>query len=906
MAGIAPVGLDTASADRPADLREQQMMARMMARLEPTAIHQPVRVGRYVLLDPIGTGGMGIVHGGYDDVLDRRVAIKLIRAERAASEAAQLRLVREAQAMAKLTHPGVVAVYEAGVHDGDVYLAMELVEGLTLRGWLREAERSWREILAVFAQIADALAAAHDAGVLHRDFKPDNVLLTRDGKPKVADFGLAHLDGSGVRTVDSTAAADIIETSSGSLSRASLSGSRARETRLTTTGEVMGTPAYMSPEQCRGEECGPASDQFAFFVTLFESLFGERPFSGDTLRDIMANIAAGKFRGPRVGSKVPAWVRAIVLRGLAAKPADRHPSMHAVAEVLGADPQQRRKRVIATTAVVAIGFVGASAGAWAWFARERPCRDAEAQIDRAWSDATRTRVEAAIASTELSYAGDTAARVVQGLDGYASTWMAAYTDACEATRVHQVQSEDALDRRMMCLARAKDDLTARIDVLAAADATIVEHAMTLVDGLPSLDACADLERLHRRVDEPDDPVIAEAAASGRRDLSRAFALHVAGKPDEAEHAMRTISAHAHEIGATALAAEVDFRWGEVLAGLGRNDQAEPLLRESLRAAMASGDDVTAGLASSSLVLLLASRGTRAAEAQWVSDIAIATAHRSKDTGVLADALNSRGGLFDAAGRSAQAEAEFREMLALVEREYGPDDPQTAVAHENLGVVLARANRFDEAIEHHRQAMAIRIAAFGEDHPRVGMARTHLGAALQQLRKLDEAAVELRTGLDVLVRALGENHPDVAITRIDLGIVHDERGDHGAAQTEYRAAIAVFEQLLGSDHPDVAKAINNLGTSLQDQGRLAEAEAEFRRSLAISRAAFGEDHADVARTLGNLASVLAALGRLDEARAEAEQGLAISQRILDPQDPDLAYARKVLDDVLAAQARPVER
>jgi serine/threonine-protein kinase len=901
MAGIGPVGLDTASADRPPDLREQQMLQRAMARLEPAAAQQAVRVGRYVLLDPVGTGGMGIVYGGYDDVLDRRVAIKLIRAERAASEAAQLRLVREAQAMAKLTHPGVVAVYEAGVHDGDVYLAMELVEGLTLRGWLRAAERSWREIAAVFAEVADALAAAHDAGVLHRDFKPENVLVTKAGRPKVADFGLAHLVGGKAHPVDSSAVVPIVETPSTSLTHASLSGSRARDTRLTTTGEVMGTPAYMSPEQCRGEECGPASDQFAFFVSLFESLWGERPFTGDNLRDIMANIAAANVVAPRVGVAVPAWLRAVVLRGLAARPGDRHASMHAVASALRSDPRRRRARALATAGVLGIGVLGLGVGAWAWISRDRPCRDAATQIERAWSDAIRTRTTDAIAQTDLSYASDTAARVARALDAYADEWSTAYTDACMATRVHQTQSEDALDRRMSCLHRARDELAARVGVLGAPDATVVEHAMQLVDRLPPLAPCADLERLRSQVRD-DDPAVAEAASEHRRELSRAFAMHVAGKPRDALVAMRELSQRVHELGANVLAAEVDFRMGEVLAGLGQHDASEPLLRDSMRAAMTLGDDITAGLAASSLVMQLGTRGSRAGEAQWVSDIALALAERSNDTTLRADAYNSRGGMLMALGKGAEAEAEFRKLLALVEREAGEGAGSTAVAHENLGLALSSLGRIDEAIEHHRKAMAIRVEKLGEDHPRVGSGHAHLGTALQEAGRLDEAAQQLRQGIAILARAFGEHHPDVAFARVNLGIVLDETGRHAEAQVEYRASIAVLEALFGRDHPDVAKGINNLGTSLQDEGRLADAEVEFRRALVISRAAFGEDHADVARTLGNLASVLRALGRLDEALAEAQQGLAISQRILPPDDPDLAYAHHVVGEVAFALAQ----
>jgi tRNA A-37 threonylcarbamoyl transferase component Bud32 len=251
--GVAPVGAETEQGaradaadpaasvvgcadDAPADVIEAAAMRRAMAKLVPGASGEfaalePLRVGRFVLLERLAQGGMGVVHAGYDDTLDRRVAIKLIRGDRARSDGARQRLLREAQAMAKLSHPNVVQVFEAGEHQGQVFLAMELIEGLTLRGWLRERARGWREIVAAFLEVGRGLAAAHDAGVLHRDFKPDNVLVSAQGSIKVADFGLAAL----AHPLGDSGA------DSGAFAVASASGSARAQVSLTETGEIMGS-----------------------------------------------------------------------------------------------------------------------------------------------------------------------------------------------------------------------------------------------------------------------------------------------------------------------------------------------------------------------------------------------------------------------------------------------------------------------------------------------------------------------------------------------------------------------------------------------------------------------------------------------------------------------------------------
>ncbi len=312
-------------------------------------------VGRYLVLEAVGRGGLGRVFAAYDPQLDRKVAIKLLdaRAHRGLTPA-QLRgrLLREAQALAKVRHPNVVAVHDVGVlgDPGDahhaVFLTMELVDGGTLRQWLAEQPRSWQEIRDVFVAAARGLAAAHDANVVHRDVKPGNVLVGRDGRVQVADFGLARaldLDASSLPPSPSPSMPPIVTIDAGSL-----------------TGPTAGTPAYMAPEQHRGERVDARCDQFGLCVALFEALWSTRPFVGDTPEAVRAAVIAGKMVDPPAHG-VPGWLRKVVQRGLASDPAERWPSMQALVAALQLDRPRRFSRAVAGAA----GLVAGGAALWA-------------------------------------------------------------------------------------------------------------------------------------------------------------------------------------------------------------------------------------------------------------------------------------------------------------------------------------------------------------------------------------------------------------------------------------------------------------------------------------------------------------------------------------------------------------
>jgi predicted Ser/Thr protein kinase len=286
-------------------------------------------LGRYTLTDRLGAGAMGVVYRADDVGLGRQVALKVLHRP---DEALTDRLVREARSMAQVNHPHVVAVYDVGVADGTTYIAMELVPGTSLRSW-QQQPHTVAEIVEAYIAAGRGLAAAHAAGIVHRDFKPDNCLVGSDGRIRVTDFGLAA-----ARPSDSPGPTDI---------------------DLTASGSVLGTPAYMAPEQFIGGNVDPRTDQFNFCVALHEALYGGRPFEGKTFDELGGNVCAGKVRPSPAGSRVSGALRAIVLRGLRVRPGDRFPTMDHLLAELGRDRARPwRRTAIAAAALGAVLGLG--------------------------------------------------------------------------------------------------------------------------------------------------------------------------------------------------------------------------------------------------------------------------------------------------------------------------------------------------------------------------------------------------------------------------------------------------------------------------------------------------------------------------------------------------------------------
>ena len=318
-----------------------------------TEVRHGTKIGRFVVVGALGKGGMGVVYAAHDRELDRQVALKVLRSA-AATDEERTRMLREGQAMARVTHPNVITVYEVGVEGSLVFLAQELLDAGTLGGWL-EGRRAQADIIAKFVAAGRGLAAAHAAGLVHRDFKPDNVLLGTDGRVRVADFGLARA----LATDEGPAA-----TTRANIARAQLDLAHSPMSPLTRTGAVMGTPMFMAPEQHLGERADERSDQFSFCVALYHALHGDWPFAGKTAVALADAVIEGRMQRPPRGPHVPARLRQILLRGLATKPADRYPSMDALLAEL-TRPPSRMVRSLAIGAGALVLVAGAIVGGYA-------------------------------------------------------------------------------------------------------------------------------------------------------------------------------------------------------------------------------------------------------------------------------------------------------------------------------------------------------------------------------------------------------------------------------------------------------------------------------------------------------------------------------------------------------------
>ncbi|HWB75561.1 MAG TPA: serine/threonine-protein kinase, partial [Nannocystaceae bacterium] len=565
------------------------------------------KVGRYLILERIGQGGMGVVYAAFDPELNRRVALKILHGSNSGptrqSGSARARLLREAQAIARVTHPNVVSVFDVGTVDDSVFVAMEFVDGPTLTQWQAD-RRDVAEVVGMYLQAARGLAAAHATGIVHRDFKPDNVLITSDAHARVLDFGLARTDPS-VSGIDPMPDDDDDVPSSS----VSLDASDVLSSPLTMVGAVVGTPRFMAPEQHAGVSADARSDQFSFCVALYQALYRQDPYSASNLERLALAKQLGQIRRPPPDIRLPVHIAAALTRGLATDPADRWPDMATLIDALERDPAAARRRVFFVLGVATLA--AATAGAVVHFAgRGAECEDGS--LAGTWDDARRDRVVASLSAVQVPYAQRAAATVRQGLDAYAQSWITMQRDACEATRRRGEQSEALFDRRMRCLEQRRGALAAVVDVLAEADADVAQRAVQAVGSLPAIESCGNVEFLLAAI-EPPPAELAIAVAAVRERLAQAAALSAASRTKAAAEIVRAAVGEAQQIGYAPLRAEALVRQGGIEELLGDYAQSEARLHDSLEVAVASRHDEIAAQASSTLASVVGDRLARHAE-----------------------------------------------------------------------------------------------------------------------------------------------------------------------------------------------------------------------------------------------------------------------------------------------------
>ncbi len=809
--------------------------------------------GTYRVQRKLGSGGMGVVYLAADETLERPVALKIQRP--LAGDDGTSRLVREAQAMARLAHPNVLSVYEVGTYRDHVFIAMAYVNGGTLRGWLTDSERTTREILDMFAQAGRGLAAAHAAGLVHRDFKPDNVLVTASGRALVGDFGLARHAG-----------ADELEPSDGVPATASGSG----QLRLTATGACVGTPAYMAPEQHAGVEVNAAANQFSFCVTLYDALYDRLPFSGSTARELAASMHAGLPRVPRQRG-IPSRVRAALMRGLSVAPGDRFPTMDALVGELERAVHPRRGRLVALAGTVLIAG-GTGAALWVTSRGGDSCAQAGRETAAIWEQ-ERPPIAAAFAAVGPELAA-TEANVTVRLDGYANRLAAASRQVCRDTRSGR---SDLVNRQAECIGERRDEFRALAHLLARADRHTAERAFVLASKLSSIDRCDDTRYLQARVKPPSDPAVAAAVERLRGRLADARLKVLGGLAAKDDTVADEVLTEAQRLGYEPLIAEALHVRGRLQQSADQFKDAESTLRKSFFAAVRSGDDELAAKVAKDMVYLLADDQARAHDAStWAdqaeaemarfgeepelrADILGARAMVAEATGDypsavklrlqvvnalhaagadgtpgMAQALTSVGIVYDISGDYAKSSDYYQRALSMIERQLGTDHPALINVLGNKGLVNDERGEHEAAIAELRRALTLAIRYDGPDDVETAYQHLNLGAALYGANRSREALPELERARTIIEARLGADHPDMALVLNTMAVSYAAQHDYGKALPMMRKAMAIVVARQGADHPQVALMRTNVADMLlrQRQPRPREALAEVNQAIAI--------------------------------------------------------------------------
>ncbi|KFE58909.1 tetratricopeptide repeat protein [Hyalangium minutum] len=847
----------------------------------PPTLPQPgqTMLGRYTVLKQLGQGSMGVVLSAYDARLDRRVALKLLRAWSGANarvDEEQGRFLREAQAMARLSHSNVVGVYDAGrLEDGTLFIAMEHVEGQTLRQW--QQGRGWKEVLRQYLAAGRGLAAAHEAGLIHHDFKPDNVLVGADGRARVTDFGLARLGPVALESEEPglsplPAATGVIAP-------------------LTRGGERwMGTPAYMAEEQFQGKREDARSDLYAFCVSLYEGLYGRVPYEAATVSELREAQRAGKARVPE-GAAVPAWVARTVLRGLQSEPERRPSSMGEVLKALSADPEVKSRERVRKGAVTSVTVLLGVLAVWGWADRQQPCDGLGHHLAGVWDEAVKQKVRQALVATGLPYAPETAERVVKGLEAYAGRWVKQRTEVClGVSREGEARAESLWVREEMCLERRRSQLRALTELLTQApDEELVGKAVQAVQALPPLEYCMDAKALTAAVPPPEEPTVRARVDALQEQVDRLEVLLAAGKFKQGVARADELVPQVEPVGYAPLLARTLLLSAQLRSEAGDYKGAEERLHQTMTAAARGKDMATLARAWSARVSVVGYHMGRLQEALSLRPTVEQFVDLADDDRIRASALTNLGLVLIELGRYDEALRECEAALALREKVLGPEHPEVASSLSDLAIVFSKQGQYEKARQMAERVLAIREKVLGPEHPSVAAALNSLGAELWDLGRHEEARAAFARGLVLREKTLGPEHPAVASSLNNLGLVLGDLGRYEEAHAAAARALAIQEKALGSEHPDVAVALNNLGLSLLNLGRFEEARAPLVRGLAIREKLLGPDHRAVASSLNILGNALMELGRSEEARAAFARELAIREKVLGPEHPSVAIS-----------------
>ncbi len=809
-------------------------------------------IGRYVIEKRVGAGGMGVVYAARDSELDRRVALKVVRTGLLPSDRmADDLLRREAMAMARLSHRNVVSVYDLFCAQDATFIAMELIEGVTLREWLRDRSRSWREVLGALVAAGRGLSAAHAAGVVHRDFKPENVLCGPAGRVCVSDFGLSRSATEPAGTEPATTAA------------------APAEAGASTT--LVGTPHYMSPEQRAGKRATARSDQFSFCVVAYEALYGRRPGDSASNHDDAERTGRG-WRGPGA----PVHVRRALARGLNEEPDQRYASMDELLVELARDNRAKRAWVGAFVVSLAAGAVVTLAWHRAQIVRREVCAHADRSLIGVWDDQRRESAASAFDHVPGAYGAEAWSRVRSSMDRYAQEWVRTETQACTAALERAPAARVAMDPRLQCL----DDRLRRVRAVAdelprVTDPDRAAGAVLATESLEPLESCSRPLAPATSAPSHADPAALDAL---RSDLARLEVLGYLGLSDEQLAVATRARDAAQTLGAPRWVAEALLALADAHARTWKLDDAQEDLYRAESIADAAGDDVLRARALIKLVYYVGYAQGDSRQAERLYDRAMAALERmGGDLRLEARLRASHGSVLRHAGKLGQAQAELERAIQIDEGR--GDRVRSSLALGSLANVYADQGDLDAAVRCYERALPVLEQALGANNPNVAMQLENMADI--QLRRRDFEAAFATAGR--AGAAFDVTHAKGALSSEGTRVT---QGEALLELRRYSEALPLFQASLSAQQGD-SVAPNRLGaTVLVDLGRAhvllhdpVRALPLFERALASPA---GLEVDDLVNARFGLARALTDLGRTPGRAAsltrEAKQALDAKERL----------------------------
>jgi len=783
-------------------------------------------IGRYVLLRPLASGGMGIVYLAFDPELDRNVALKLVIPRRRARADEPDALVAEARALAKLSHPNVIQVYDVGRWGDRVYVALEYVAGSTLDDWLRRTPRTWREILGVLLDAGRGLSAAHRADICHLDVKPSNILIGDDGVVRVLDFGLAR--SVALPTSDGAPVGDVPH-------------------------RVVGTVGYIAPELFLGQVPDARSDQFGFCVTAWEALCGVRPYPGRTRREYERALQDGGSPTAQVKIAPPA-VLDVLRTGLALAPASRRTSLEELIGALqaAASPWTRGRTAIATTAAAAL-VVGTLA--WRSGQPASACATLEDPLAQVWNDSRATLVGESFAATNLPYAATTWSATRRAMDERVAQWRRTHLDNCIATHTDAIRPIAAHDRSLACLTTRRGEIEALVELFALADTDVVETAAAAARALPSSVPCLD-DAPEPDGDAADDRELSERLA-GR--LAGAWALSKASRVEAAHELAEAVAHEARRSGLMVIEARAQLLQGLTAARLGRVNEAIGLLELGVRTADAAGADDERITGLTDLVYVAGHLGTERELAHWYAKLAHAlldrVGGRSPDRMIL---LHNEAVVFSDEGRFEDSLTTYRAALEAWTRDGGEVDEAVAALFNNTGSVYLARGEYQAAAIWFGYAYALRAALAGPEHPDVADILVNQANVLLSLDQPEVALVHAQRALAILEGARGQGDPATRFALTNLAVVLLELGRLDEARLYSERALAVW-RAIDAEHPSIGLVLTNIAEGEMLRGDPAAGLAGYRRAHEFLARSLPPEHPHRANALAGIGRAMLELG-----------------------------------------------